>query len=371
MVKSPLRHIVTALLLTLATATLPGPPSALSDAAVAASYPSRFTLLPELPSSPATASSAGSAPLLKVAGLPSFLAAADGALLRPDGAAAAAPGRAPESGSQVISANFPAPVWRWRRAGVADYLGVALLAGGAIYVETAHGDPEPRWRGRNGFDETVRDALRLDAKGAREAAHDVGDALMGFLIAAPVVDTFATLGIRDRAWDTLWQTEMVNLESFVFTSFVSSLLQNLVAREKPFVRNCGDGACEGGAPYRSMPSGHVAFAFTGAGLVCNHHAYHSLYRDPDLDRDACYTGMGLAVADGVARIMADHHYATDVLTGAAIGLFSGYLLPRLLHYDQLRPPTAKTAVGTSLLKNLSLRPQVTGSGAGLSCELRF
>ncbi|TGU74864.1 hypothetical protein E4633_05225 [Geomonas terrae] len=76
-------------------------------------------------------------------------------------------------------------------------------------------------------------------------------------------------------------------------------------------------------------------------------------------------------AAGVARITADHHYATDVLAGAATVLFSGYLLPRLLHYDQLRPSAAKTAGVTSLFKKLSLRPQVTGSGAGLNCELRF
>lgn len=361
MVKSTPHHIAMALVLTLATATLPRPASA------AAPFIPRFSLLPEFSSPPAMAPLARFASFPERSGLPSVLAAADGELLRPDGTAA----DAPETGTSVLSASFPAPVWRWRSAGLADYLGVALVAGGALYVETAHGDPEPRWRGRNGFDETVRDAFRLEGRGAREVAHDVGDALMGFLIAAPVVDTFATLGIRDRAWDTLWQTEMVNLESFVFTSLVSSLLQNMVAREKPFVRNCGDGACEGGAPYRSMPSGHVAYAFTGAGLVCNHHAYHSLYRDADLDRDACYTGMGLAVADGVARIMADHHYATDVLAGATIGLFSGYLLPRLSHYDHLRPPAKKAAAGASLLGNLALRPQVTGSGAGLSCELRF
>ena len=30
--------------------------------------------------------------------------------------------------------------------------------------------------------------------------------------------------------------------------------------------------------------------------------------------------------------MADNHYATDVLAGAAVGAFSGFILPRLLHY---------------------------------------
>lgn len=164
---------------------------------------------------------------------------------------------------------------------------------------------------------------------------------------------------------------MVNLESFAFTSFVSSLVQNLVAREKPFAHNCRTGVCEGDQPTRSMPSGHAAFAFTGAGLVCNHHEYQSLYRDAAADRAACWTGMGLAVADGLVRIMADHHYATDVAAGAAIGLFSGYLLPRLLHYNHLEKPKNESAGSRSGLRQLSFRPLVSAGSAGVACDVRF
>lgn len=77
-------------------------------------------------------------------------------------------------------------------------------------------------------------------------------------------------------------------------------------------------------------------------------------------------------AAGVARITADrHHHAPEVLVRAPIGLFSGHLLPRLLHYDHLRTTAAKTAGDASLFNTLSLSPRVTGSGAGSSCELRF
>ncbi|MBU5611597.1 phosphatase PAP2 family protein [Geomonas azotofigens] len=275
------------------------------------------------------------------------------------------------AGAPRISADVPLPTWHWRRAGALNYLGVAALGAGAIYVESAHGDPDPKWKGTNGFDESVRDALRLRSQGAREVAHDVGDALMYGLIAAPVLDSFATLGIRDGAWDTLWQTEMVNLESFAFTSFVSSLVQNLVAREKPFVRNCRNGVCEGDQPNRSMPSGHVAFAFTGAGLVCNHHQYQGLYRDSDADRAACWAGMGLAAADGIARIMADRHYATDVVAGAAIGLFSGLLLPRLLHYNRLDKPKPEQRTSNSVIKGFTFRPVLSPGSAGLACDMRY
>ncbi|QWV93120.1 phosphatase PAP2 family protein [Geomonas oryzisoli] len=308
----------------------------------------------------------GKLPSLTELAAAEFPSQPDDFLILPDGAAGSGAG-----GPVVAGADVPASTWRWRRAGVADYLGVAVLGAGAIFVESAYGDPEPKWKGTNGFDESVRDVLRLHSRGAREVAHHVGDALMYGMIAAPVIDSFATLGVRDRAWDTLWQTQMVNLESFAFTSFVSSLLQNLVAREKPFVRNCRNGECEGDQPNRSMPSGHVAFAFTGAGLVCNHHEYQSLYRDPASDRAACWTGLGLAAADGVARIMADHHYATDVMAGAAIGLFSGFLLPRLLHYDHPARPEPEQRRSGSVIKGFSVRPMLSAGGAGVACDVRY
>jgi len=341
MARHTLTHSAMALLLLICTATHASAAAAHSPAPA---WQRSFTLL-----SPPSADGAGPgsfssapAPELVQPPLPrevkdanQLQARTEDSLLRPDGAAGSSAGGPAATGDPRISADFPPPTWRWKRAGVPNYLGVALIGAGAVYVETAHGDPHPKWKSTNGFDESVRDALRLDSRGAREVAHDVGDALMYLMIAAPVLDSFATLGIRDGAWDTLWQTEMVNLESFAFTSFVSSLLQNLVAREKPFVRNCQNGPCEGDAPNRSMPSGHVAFAFTGAGLVCNHHDYQALYHTPAADRAACWTGMGLAVADGVARIMADHHYATDVI------------------------------------KQLSFRPLISDGSAGLTCDMLF
>lgn len=291
-------------------------------------------------------------------------AAADADIAPP---AVGPPGQAP---APAASKTF-APDWRWRRAEKENYLGVALVGAGAAFVESKYGKPGANWTSRNDFDEFFRDLLRLGGRDDRKAAHTIGDVLMWGMIAAPVLDGAVTLGIRDGAWDTLWQTEMVNLESYAFTSFVSALLQDTVGREKPFKRNCQNGVCEGDQENRSMPSGHVAFALTGAGLVCNHHEYQSLYRDPESDRAACLTGIGLAAVDGVVRIMADHHYATDVMVGAAIGYFSGFILPRLLHYSHPAAPPPERKAGTSLLQRVSLRPMLSGSATGLSCQLRF
>jgi PAP2 superfamily protein len=265
--------------------------------------------------------------------------------------------------------------WPWRRTSTGEYLAVSLAAATTAYFEIRNSrEPsEARWRARNGFDESIRDALRLKSRSARDATHTASDAIMGVMIGAPIIETFATLGLRDSRWDAQWQTQMINIESFALTSLVSSMMQNLLTRERPFVRNCSNGNCEGDLLNRSMPSGHVAFAFTGAGLLCNHHKYQAFYDDPSVGRTICATGIGVSVLDGVLRIVSDRHYATDVAVGTVIGLFSGFALPRLLHYSHPQQPLAQSGEGGEQppFSLVSITPEFLNGGAALSCDFRF
>jgi membrane-associated phospholipid phosphatase len=278
-----------------------------------------------------------------------------------------------DEGGGSHSDRSPDKRWRWRRAIIADYLAIAVSAIGTLYVENEHGEPDARWTARNDFDEGIRDALRLESRSARYAANDAGTALMGLMLAAPILDSFATLGVRDSNWDALWQTEIINAEALTFAGTVSSLFQNLIIpRERPFVRNCQGGKCEDSPLNRSMPSGHAAFAFTGAGLVCTHHEYQSLYGNPAADRAACFTGIGVAIADGILRVVADRHYATDVIAGSAIGMFAGFILPRWLYYN--RPQEGSGAAdsgGSAVLKQMMVRPLVFEDGGGVNYSFVF
>lgn len=264
--------------------------------------------------------------------------------------------------------------WPWRRASTGEYVAVSLAAATTAYFEIRN-SREPgkaRWKAHNGFDESIRDVMRLKSQSARDGTQLASDAIMGVMIGAPIIETFATLGVRDSRWDAQWQTQFINIESFVLTSLVSSMMQNLLTRERPFVRNCRNGDCEGDLLNRSMPSGHVAFAFTGAGLLCNHHKYQAIYEDPSVGRTICATGIGVSVLDGVLRIMADRHYATDVAVGTVIGLFSGFALPRLLHYSHPLQPVAQSGEGDGPAFSLvSITPEFLNGGAALSCDFRF
>jgi len=263
--------------------------------------------------------------------------------------------------------------WKWRKANGWEFAGIGAAAALSLYLEYDEGDPKsPRWSARNDFDEAIRNALRLGGKSDRRAASHASDAVMGLMIAAPTVDSFVFLGYRDRDWDAFYHTNIINLESFTFTSFVSVVLQTQLARERPFVRNCQNGECESDQIYRSMPSGHTAYAFTGAGLLCTHHAYQHNYGDPDIERTVCATALGVATAEGFLRIMADGHYATDVLAGAGVGLFSGFLLPRLLHYWHPAPVEPPQQTSRKPRRHFMVAPTLMrGDGGGLTWTYYF
>jgi hypothetical protein len=263
--------------------------------------------------------------------------------------------------------------WPYRRASIPEYLFAAGATAGTLYIERANGKPEKaNWTARNDFDEGIRDALRLGNRDARDVAHMTSNILMASMIAAPVVESFAVHGVRDSHWDVMWQTQMINLESFTFTGLVSSVMQNFIARERPFVRNCAFGVCEGIQENRSMPSGHVAFGFAGAGLLCTHHKYQNYYNSQTTDTAICASGLAVATLDGLLRIVSDRHYATDVLAGTAIGLFSGFILPRIFHYPWSGDTVPKKAeADDSFVKQVSFAPEVYADGGGLRCAITF
>ena len=127
----------------------------------------------------------------------------------------------------------------------------------------------------------------------------------------------------------------MDAQAFALSGLVTASLYDVSGRARPSYADCKAGTsvdplCNAGA-YASFPSGHMAAAMTGAGLLCAHHGALPLYGGP-WDTAACVEGLTVATTVGILRMMADRHYASDVLTGGAIGFFSGYGLPMLLHY---------------------------------------
>lgn len=84
-----------------------------------------------------------------------------------------------------------------------------------------------------------------------------------------------------------------------------------------------------GSDYASFPSGHSAWAFMGATMAARELAWKSPW----------YAMGAYAVASGVAmeRVIDSHHYPTDVIAGATIGILAanlGYWIGDLIFRDR-------------------------------------
>jgi len=208
----------------------------------------------------------------------------------------------------------------------------------------------PNWRGGLLFDEGVRTGLRLDTFAERDNARIAADVLMWVNMAFPVVvDAFLAVGIGDGNWDAAFQMGLISIEAYVVSLVVWRVTSLLARRQRPLDTACeaGDTSphCDSRFATQSFFSNHAANAFTGAALTCLHHSAMPVLGDVGWDSTACVSATLLATAVGMLRVMSDHEYLTDVLTGAAVGWLSGYIIPWLLHYQggarpELRAPIA-------------------------------
>jgi membrane-associated phospholipid phosphatase len=161
----------------------------------------------------------------------------------------------------------------------------------------------------------------------------------------------------------------MDIEAMATTGFLSFLTNATIGRERPYVRLC-DGkkgppdfpSCKSSGQNYSFFSGHTGIAFTAAALTCSHHARMALYGLWALDALGCVATMGAAATTGVLRIMADKHYATDVITGVVLGLTSGFGVSAL-HYrsgNDARAASGRTTARARMMPAPMLSPTTAG-----------
>lgn len=274
-----------------------------------------------------------------------------------------------------------APSVEWQQAWP-RFRGVEIGVTAALAVETGaalflYPDPKANWHGGILFDDPVRNTLRLHTRGARETANQVSDVLYFTLATYPlVVDAGIVAGAVHGSGDVALQLMAMDLESYAFSGAVALSLEH-IGRVRPEERGCrGDPSyskdCDDPAQLNaSFLSGHTTIAFTGAGLMCAHHQHLPLYGGGAPDLLACVTALTAATGAGAARIMADKHYATDVLLGMGVGLFGGYGLPMLLHYGAAGGRSQPSALlptfqSRELGMTAVLAPAFDATGAGLT-----
>ena len=239
-------------------------------------------------------------------------------------------------------------IWTGPRFSTLDY--VITVTGGAITLGAAVFDPRSQHVLSGGilFDDAVRGALRREGIQARYAFRDASDAGVSLAVTWPfVVDSLVTAWWYRGSRDVAEQMALIDLETFAIAGAVQGATNVLVSRERPYGGNCGSSElpevaidCDGSNRYRSFFSGHSAFAFTGAALICTHHFRTDLLGAP-WDALSCAGAYAVAATTATFRVVSDVHYASDVVTGALMGTLIGYGVP-FLHYGE-RAPAAEPA----------------------------
>jgi membrane-associated phospholipid phosphatase len=220
----------------------------------------------------------------------------------------------------------------------------------------------PRWTGPILFDDGARNALAAKTDDGRARAGRASDIAVGLLVAGPFVDALASALWAHRIDDhTAFELAVTDLEAFSVTEALTVASKRAFSRQRPDAQESGCDGTGGAAPARgatstsdtngcahtdrnsSFWSGHTAEAFTSAALQCTEHLRLHLYGEP-WDAFACTASLSAATVTGAFRIVADRHWASDVVVGAAVGSLSGWLVPTLLRFRASSSDAATSAI---------------------------
>ena len=202
-------------------------------------------------------------------------------------------------------------------------LGLGFALTESPFLKPALAPDSCRWCDPTAIDVRVRDAfLWKDPEDARLFSH-----LTGY-VAAPLfglgMSALDGLAAPDAGWARLIDDTIPILETVAISQAVSQIVKWSFGRQRPFV-HFTDPAPDPDDNL-SFWSGHSALAFgvtTSAGMLAH-------WKGSKTEPWIWGVGLTLSAATGYLRIAGDKHYFTDVVTGAAVGVISGLMIPRLM-----------------------------------------
>lgn len=260
-----------------------------------------------------------------------------------------------ESPAPTAQSEAPAKLWRrswptfsWVEGGATIAAGV-----GTLVLALQPMPSKPRWQGGILFDDSVRDALRLESAQARQRARSIGDLPYYAAPAIPLlIDPLLVAWGLHGDPQAARNLGFIGLEAFSYSGLLSFVSTEISRRERPDSGECRRQHPDGvgcGMDTEAFWSGHTSIAATSAGLVCAHHRYLPLWGHPVADAAACVWASSAALASGVSRLLSDRHYASDVIVGMGMGFGIGYAVPVLLHYTRTERTVALAPCGGSCL----------------------
>lgn len=231
---------------------------------------------------------------------------------------------------------FAAPAWGSHGAipfSDDDKARTGLLAGTALLLAFTDAAPEESayWRAQFPVDRLAASLLEAGTRESVYRARMISDWGLAAVVAAPMLAPGPVEG------EGRWQAA----QSYAVTGIFVQTIKNLVGRERPYVEQCRENKlaqdCFSSFRNGSFVSGHTAFAFTGAGLLCAFRA-----------DGACQAGLAAAVGVGLLRVVSRQHHFSDVVIGGLAGWSSGYYLAKWRVPDHARAGAARAALGFQL-----------------------
>ncbi len=175
----------------------------------------------------------------------------------------------------------------------------------------------------NGFD---RFATDFYSKKLNYLSDDTRTATIA-LLTAGLVPHFMDDGGTET--DALLTDMVIILEAEMLVTGITACSKGLWERPRPYAYNPRVPLRKRGSRYafESFWSGHASVSFTNAVLA----GYLFQHRFPDsrFVLPVWVTGMSLASATSFLRVRSGYHFPTDVIAGAAMGTFIGWVVPRM------------------------------------------
>jgi hypothetical protein len=217
--------------------------------------------------------------------------------------------------------------WKHPKFSTVEYIATGTLLAGLGAAQMFMKPPETNWRGGILVDQQMIGLGKAETTDGQRAAQRASDVMLYGMFAWPYLD--AGVALARNSPEVAWQMSLINTQSHALTGLATFLIKRTVGRERPNESNNS-----------SFLSGHASTAFTSAGLVCAHHSANPIYGNKYADTGACVTALMAATATGSLRVVGNVHYASDVFAGATLGLLSGWLLPKIVHYGGFSSSTS-------------------------------
>ena len=191
-----------------------------------------------------------------------------------------------------------------------------------FFVDNSPDQPplsSPDKSGVNGFDRP----LMFSYNRAMDAVSDYGVYGMLVLPCLSVLDNFNA--------DTLLTYGIMYGQAFLFTFGTKDLLKSSVIRYRPYVYAGAIPAGKEDDYHNSFPSGSTSLAFLSATFLST--TFSQEYPESKWKLPVIIGSYTLAAGVATMRIASGSHFLSDVITGAAIGSFYGWIIP-FLHKER-------------------------------------